>query len=69
MKREMTVSYALDTKFIRPSDTQKPMIRIANFFLLKSGFKVGDKAEVEYLENQLIIKKINPNKQIYENSI
>lgn len=61
-KREMTISYALDTKFIRPSDTQKPMIRITNFFLLKYGFKVGDKINVEYQDNQLIIKKINQNK-------
>lgn len=69
MKREMTVSYALSTKLIRSPDTQKPMIRIANFFLLKSGFKVGDKVDVEYQDNQLIIRKINQNKQTYENSL
>lgn len=61
MKRQMTVTYATDANFLYSADRQKPMIRIANFFLLKSGFKVGDKAEVEYLENQIIIKKANQN--------
>lgn len=60
MKRKMTVSYC--------ADKQKPMIRITNFFLLKSGFKVGDKIDVEYQDNQLIIKKIN-QKQIYEDNL
>ena len=62
MRRKMTVAYSTDTKFVYSADKQKPMLRIANFFLLKSGFKVGDKAEVEYLDNQLIIRKINQNK-------
>ena len=62
MKRKMTMAYSTDTKFVHSSDSQKPMIRIANFFLLKSGFKVGDKVEVEYQDNQLIIRKINQNK-------
>ena len=47
----MTVTYA--------TDKQKPMIRIANFFLLKSGFNVGDKVDVEYKEKKIIIKKLN----------
>ena len=62
MKRKMTMAYSTDTKFVYSSDKQKPMIRIANFFLLKSGFKVGDKVEVEYQDNQLIIRKINLSK-------
>lgn len=57
----MTVTYATDANFLYSPDKQKPMIRLANFFLLKSGFKVGDMAEVEYLENQIIIKKANQN--------
>lgn len=61
MKREMTITYATNTNFLYSANKQKPMIRIANFFLLKSGFKVGNKVEVEYLENQIIIRKINQN--------
>lgn len=61
MRRIMTITYATDSSFLHSADKQKPMIRIANFFLLKSGFKVGDKTEVEYLENQIIIRKINQN--------
>lgn len=54
-KREMTVAYA-------PGDyTQKPMIRIANRFLLESGFKVGNKVDVKYGNGIIIInlKKLN----------
>lgn len=57
MKREMTITYATDSNFIYSADRQKPMIRLANFFLLKSGFRVGDKIKVEYLENKIIINK------------
>lgn len=55
------ITYATDTNFIYSADKQKPMIRIANFFLLKSGFEVGDKVEVEYKEKKIIIRKINQN--------
>ena len=61
MRREMMITYATDTNFIYSADKQKPMIRIANFFLLKSGFEVGDKVEVEYKEKKIIIRKINQN--------
>ena len=57
----MMITYATDTNFIYSADKQKPMIRIANFFLLKSGFEVGDKVEVEYKEKKIIIRKINQN--------
>ena len=57
----MTVTYATDTNFLYSPDKQKPMIKIANFFLLKSGFKVGDKIEVKYQDSRLIIRKINQN--------
>lgn len=68
MKRKMTITYSTDANFLYSPEKQKPMIRIVNFFLLKSGFKVGDKAEVEYLENQIIIRKINQNLS-YENKL
>ena len=38
--------------------TAAPMIRIANHFLTKSGFSIGDKVNVEYLSNSIIIKKL-----------
>ena len=51
MKREMTVTYA-------PGDGRKPMIRIANDFLLHSGFAVGSKFAVEYTDGVIIITKL-----------
>ena len=52
MKRRITISY-------KPGSTSEiPMIRITNKFLQKYGFKVGDKAEIEYRQNELIIKKV-----------
>ena len=59
MRRKMTVAYSTDTKFVYSADKQKPMLRIANFFLLKSGFTVGCKVYVEYKENEIIIRKTN----------
>lgn len=54
-KREITVAYA-------PGEgEQKPMIRIANRFLLESGFKVGNKAEVEYGNGVITITTKNQN--------
>lgn len=53
----MTITYATDSNFIYSADRQKPMIKLANFFLLKSGFRVGDKIKVEYLKNKIIINK------------
>lgn len=52
MKRKLTISY-------KPGSTSEiPMIRIANKYLEEYGFKVGDKAEIEYKQNELIIKKV-----------
>jgi hypothetical protein len=51
-KREMTILEAPG------DDRQKPMIRIANRFLLESGFTVGSKVEVEYSDNFITINKI-----------
>jgi hypothetical protein len=55
-KREITVAYAPGEE-----GEQKPMIRIANRFLLESGFKVGNKAEVEYGHGVITITTKNQN--------
>lgn len=49
--RLMTVAYATD------GSLNKPMIRIANWFLQKSGFSVKDKIIVEYQNGAVIIRK------------
>ncbi len=49
MKREMTVTYA-------PGYVRKPMIRIANSFLLEAGFDIGDKFSVDYKSEVIVIK-------------
>lgn len=49
MKRLQTVSYAPGR------ETQTPMLRIANRFLLKYGFNIGDKVEVEYTDGIITI--------------
>lgn len=36
-----------------------PKIIITNHLLEQSGFSVGDKVNIEYLPNQIIIKKLN----------
>jgi len=52
MKKKITISY-------KPgSISEVPMIKIANKYLEDYGFKVGDKAEIEYKQNELIIKKV-----------
>ncbi len=56
LKREMTVSYA--TGEPSRSEGQTPMIRIANRFLLGSGFMVGSKIEIEYGNEVIKISKI-----------
>ncbi len=59
MNRPMTISYATDGRYKYMSGIytgkQKPMLRIANRFLLASGFTVGSKIEVKYEDNILII--------------
>lgn len=53
MKREMIVSYTPG------ADDRTPMIRIANRFLIKSGFTVGEKVYVEYAEGAITINLKN----------
>ena len=56
MKKKITISY-------KPGGRPEiPMIRIANKYLEKYGFNVGDKAEIEYKQNELIIKKVGAQK-------
>lgn len=54
----MTISY--QNRYGRTRDLPiVPKIIIANHFLQKkSGFLIGDKVIVEYLPNQIIIKKL-----------
>lgn len=48
-KREQTVTR-------KPGeDNERPMIRIANRFLIKSGFKIGSKFSVEYSKGAISI--------------
>jgi hypothetical protein len=52
IKRNMTVTDS-------PGDNNsKPMIRIANRFLLSSGFLVGNKIEVKYRNGRIIINRL-----------
>lgn len=53
MTRKMTVSYA-------PGGSDKtPMIRIANQFLVKSGFTIGEKVYVVYADGVITINLKN----------
>jgi len=54
MKREMRVSYKAQKCF----ENAVPFIRIGNRFLKDSGFQVSDQIEVQYLPNEIIIKKL-----------
>jgi hypothetical protein len=49
MKRTQIVSYAPGV------DTKKPMIRLANNFLLRNGFRVGSKIEIDYSDGIITI--------------
>ncbi|OGZ28561.1 MAG: hypothetical protein A2427_02345 [Candidatus Nealsonbacteria bacterium RIFOXYC1_FULL_40_7] len=53
MKREQTV-----IRKPGQEDNQMPMVRIANKFLLKSGFKVGNKFYVEYGNDVITITRM-----------
>lgn len=53
MIRNMTVSYAPG------ADDKTPMIRIANQFLIKSGFTVGEKVFVVYANGVITINLKN----------
>ena len=48
-----------------PGTTEKPMIRIANNFLVDADFSIGNTVEVSYDQSIIIIKKIN--KHVYNN--
>jgi len=56
MKRSMTVSYQNRWGNRQPA----PKVIIANHFLAESGFMIGKKFSVEYLNGSLIIK-LNSN--------
>ena len=51
-RREMIVVYAPGT------NAQTPMIRLANRFLLTSGFTIGSRFEVEYTDGVITISRI-----------
>lgn len=53
MKRTQIVSYAPG------SDAKKPMIRLANNFLLRHGFRVGSEIEVHYSDGIITINLKN----------
>ena len=55
--RIMTISYQNRQGKTRDL-VSVPKIIITNHLLEKSGFLIGDKVNVEYLPNQIIIKKI-----------
>ncbi|MEI8339557.1 MAG: SymE family type I addiction module toxin [bacterium] len=54
MKKQMTVSYRATDYFYKAV----PMLRIANKLLKQVGFSIGDKIEVQYSPDQLIIRKL-----------
>lgn len=51
IKRKLTVSYG--------PGGEKPLIRISNKFLQRSGFDIGSNAEIEYRDKVVIITKIS----------
>lgn len=53
----MTISYLYPNR-IRRDTLPIPKIIIANKSLLQSGFLIGDKVNVEYEPNQIIIRKL-----------
>ena len=65
MQRIQTVTYALGlNQFCRKTGQMKPMIRVANYFLLRSNFHSGDKVRVEYGDGIITITKENSNELI-----
>ena len=56
MKRAMTVAYASGGDGRRPP---RPMLRIANRWLLESSYEVGSKIEVEYANGVIKIIRVN----------
>jgi len=58
MNKTITVSYQ-NRQGKRRDLTSVPKIIIANHILKKiCGFSIGDKVNIEYLSNQVIIKKL-----------
>jgi hypothetical protein len=55
----MTVSYAPGESPRYQANEMRPMLRIANRFLYRSNFRVGDKVHVEYGDGEIIITKQN----------
>ncbi len=53
-KRQMTIAYAPGC-----TSDQVPMLKLANRFLLDSGFTVGSKCNVEYGRGVITISKLN----------
>ena len=52
----MTISALQPTTQQPWMKTDRPFIRIANKYLAEYGFHIGDKIEVQYQPNQIIIK-------------
>jgi len=61
MHKTLTVSYQ-NRQGKRRDLASVPKIIIANHLLEQSGFLIGDKVSVEYLLNQVIIKKLTQTK-------
>jgi len=57
MNKVITVSY-LNRNGVRRDIPSVPKIIIADHLLEKSGFSIGDKIDIKYLPNQIIIKKL-----------
>jgi len=61
MHKTLTVSYQ-NRQGKRKDLASVPKIIIANHLLEQGGFLIGDKVSVEYLLNQVIIKKLTQTK-------
>lgn len=59
MKKIMTVGYKCGERLAPRMPTSK--IVIANRFLEQSGFNIGNKMTIEYLPDEIIIRKIKSN--------
>ncbi|MFA6386147.1 MAG: hypothetical protein WCW04_00015 [Candidatus Paceibacterota bacterium] len=57
MHKNITISYQ-NRQGNRRDLASVPKIIIANHLLEESGFLIGDKVDIEYLSNQIIIKKL-----------
>lgn len=57
MHKNITISYQ-NRQGKRRDLASVPKIVIANHLLEQSGFSIGDKVNIHYLPNQIIIKKL-----------